>query len=88
MSWHEQNIIRAMELVEDDAKQRAEDARYAGEHGDRGAQQTRELLRAYQAGRGGHIPPFLEPFLKKAVTESDPDYLLYRKLRRKFGESP
>lgn len=86
MNYTDQNISRAMELLEADAKQRQEDAGYAGEYGDRGAGQTRELLRAYQAGRGGHIPTFLEPFLKKAVNESNPDYLQYLRLRRQFEE--
>ena len=85
MSDPDSIIQRAIELVETDIVLRVEQASQAGEDGDRGASQTRELLRAYQAGRYGQIPAFLASFIKKAEYESDPEYLQFLKLRRKFG---
>lgn len=88
MTPTEDDIKRAMRMAEEDASMRKEQADSAGEEGDRGAGQTREFLRIYQAGLRGEVPTFLAPFVKKAQLLGDPEYLQFLTLRRKFGDLP
>lgn len=80
-----QTINNAIALARSRASELQTAAAHDGRYDDGGAAHLRGLIDAYVAGTRGAVPPFLEPFMKQAEDEADPEYAKYLELRRKFG---
>ncbi len=71
--------------VKKEAKNRRDNAGYAGSWDDGGANILLREIEAYQAGMAGTVPPSWETIIAKRAQEQDPEFREYVRLANKFG---
>jgi len=67
-----------------EAESRRVAAGYNGSHHDNGAGRIKEICNVWQAGLEGLVPEPLNEFAKQARIETDPEWVEYQRLRKKF----
>ena len=77
-------IDRALALYNMAADRAAEDAGWSGALNDGGCKEMKARINSYICGREGKIPDWLEPYIKEAKSQEDPEYLEYQRLKAKF----
>lgn len=82
----DKHIDAALGLYAAEAKSREYDAGCAGQMSDGGCSRMLGEIDAYNCGRKGTIPKWLEPYMTKVVRQNDPEYETYLRLQKKFGK--
>lgn len=80
-----EHTILALRKMLDEADRDQIDAGYAGEYHDRGASRKRDLVHAYVMGLLDMVPNWLEEKLQEVEMETDPEFITYTRLHKKFG---
>ena len=87
MTYPKPLIGKVLAAVLEDATRRENDAGFGGGFHDGGASRLRDMVNAYVCGMEGIFPVGWETYLDQAKKESDPDWVEYRRLKKKFEES-
>lgn len=79
-------IYKVISKVKERADRYGEEAAYGGRFDDGGKSRIEEQIRFYKLGMEGEIPEEWEKEYKGVLKESDPEYLEYLRLKRKFNK--
>lgn len=77
-------VLKALDLYRRKANVLEMNAGYSGAMNDGGACKMKELAMAFEDGLNKKIPSFLEPFVKKIIRETDPEYQKFLELKQRF----
>ncbi len=66
------------------ARDNKKDAELNGEIHDGGCARMLERISGWECGLRHELPSFLDGFAEEAISQSDPEWLEYKRLRKKF----